>query len=278
MPSEECWCVCVCMHQWIFEGFPSQHALCCFSCLHVWCKHASVSQANSIILLNNELKRPVFVYECGLRGKTKVLHNLSEWQDRVFKQTFLFYASASLCLCVNAALLEVFSVFFLQVPANFENPTKQWTREKINASEIEKPTWDGAEQHIVFNAAVNVVVALWFEGWARWQNGVERLEIVCFHCSEKGNTNHWHTENTIHTQVTLIIKVGWRLFVSVSLLDRLCLLFSHRLIIKARFTLNKNVFLYFYILWCSSSNCEWKLVQLLDVNASVSVHVLLTQH
>lgn len=124
MPSEECWCVCVCMHQWIFEGFPSQHALCCFSCLHVWCKHASVSQANSIILLNNELKRPVFVYECGLRGKTKVLHNLSEWQDRVFKQTFLFYASASLCLCVNAALLEVFSVFFFTGTSKFWKPHK----------------------------------------------------------------------------------------------------------------------------------------------------------
>lgn len=146
MPSEECWCVCVCVHQWIFEGFPSQHALCCFLCLHVWCTHASVSLADSIFLLNNEMKGPVFVYECGLRGKTKVLHNLSEWQDRVFKQDFLFNASASLCLCVNAALLEVFLGFFvffyryqqiLKTPQNSEPERKSMRQKLKNQPEME---------------------------------------------------------------------------------------------------------------------------------------------
>lgn len=180
--------------------------------------------------------------------------------------------------CFKFFCIYLFFFFFTGTSKFWKTPQNSEPERKSMRQKLKKPTWDGAEQHVVFNAAVNVVVALRFEGWARRQNGVERLEVVCFHCSEKANTDHWHTENTIHTQVTFTIKVGWRLFVSVLLLGRLCLLFSHRLIIKARFTLNKSVFLYFYILWCSSSNCEWKLVQLLDVNASVSVHVLLTQH
>lgn len=153
-------------------------------------------------------------------------------------------------------------------------PHKTATQRENQCVRIKKPTWDGAQQHVVFNAAVNIVVALWFEGWPRRQDGVERVEIVCFHCSEKENAQHWHRENTIHTQVTFLIKVGWWLFVSVLLGSTLCLVFSRTNHQSSVLTHQINTH-YFLFVWCSSSICEGKL---LDVSASVSVHGCPTQN
>lgn len=121
-----------------------------------------------------------------------------------FQTEFPFYASASFCLCPCCVAWFFFSFFYRlgQSSTFLKTPQNCYTeRESMhqNKKKTKKTTWDGAQQHVVFNAAVNVVVALRFEGRPRRQDGVERVEIVCFHCSENENAQHWHTENTIHT-------------------------------------------------------------------------------